>query len=268
MAISAHTLASGAGWQVSDFVCDSGPDDKAFEERHEAVSLAVVTAGSFRYRSARGTVLLGPGSVLLGNPGQCFECGHEHGIGDRCLCFAFAPDYYDAVLSGIPGARRPDFRTPSLPPSEGLTTLLAAAEAARDEGDGAALEEYGLRLAALASAAPGTRCTRPSPRDCRRIGEILRLIEAKADESLPVSTLATLAGMSPYHFLRTFRAVAGLTPHQYILRLRLHRAAVRLRRTDEAVSAIAFQAGFNDLSTFNRRFRRVTGVSPRQYRAG
>jgi AraC family transcriptional regulator len=74
--------------------------------------------------------------------------------------------------------------------------------------------------------------------------------------------------MSPYHFLRTFRHVVGMTPHQFVLRTRLHRAAVRLRRSDEAVSAIAFDAGFNDLSTFNRRFRRVIGVSPSAYRTG
>ena len=68
--------------------------------------------------------------------------------------------------------------------------------------------------------------------------------------------------MSPYHFLRTFRAVVGMTPHQYILHTRLHRAAVRLRRTADSISAIAFAAGFNDLSTFNRRFARIMGLSP------
>ena len=73
--------------------------------------------------------------------------------------------------------------------------------------------------------------------------------------------------MSPYHFLRTFRQVVGLTPHQFLLRTRLQRAAVRLRASDEPVSAIAFEAGFNDLSTFNRRFRRVTGLTPSAYRA-
>jgi len=73
--------------------------------------------------------------------------------------------------------------------------------------------------------------------------------------------------MSPYHFLRTFRQVVGMAPHQYVLRTRLQRAALRLRRSQDEISAIAFGAGFNDLSTFNRRFRRVMGVSPSLYRA-
>ena len=72
--------------------------------------------------------------------------------------------------------------------------------------------------------------------------------------------------MSPYHFLRTFRAVVGMTPHQYVLRPRLHRAALLLRRTTQPVAGIAFDCGFGDLSTFNRRFKRVMGASPSEYR--
>jgi AraC family transcriptional regulator len=52
-----------------------------------------------------------------------------------------------------------------------------------------------------------------------------------------------------------------------VLRTRLHRAAVQLARSDQPVAAIAFEAGFNDLSTFNRRFRRLLGSSPTAYRA-
>ena len=81
-----------------------------------------------------------------------------------------------------------------------------------------------------------------------------------------LAALAREAAMSPYHFLRVFRQVVGMTPHQYVLRMRMHHAAVRLRRSNEAVSTIAFDAGFNDLSTFNRRFRRIMGASPTAFR--
>ena len=68
--------------------------------------------------------------------------------------------------------------------------------------------------------------------------------------------------MSPYHFLRTFRRVVGMTPHQFILRTRLDDAAVQLRRSSRPVLDIALDAGFADLSTFNRRFRAIMGVTP------
>jgi AraC-like DNA-binding protein len=72
--------------------------------------------------------------------------------------------------------------------------------------------------------------------------------------------------MSRYHFLRTFRHVVGLTPHQFILRTRLHTAAVELRRSVRSILDIALDAGFADLSTFNRRFRATMGVTPGTYR--
>ncbi|WP_428493042.1 helix-turn-helix transcriptional regulator [Rhodopila sp.] len=74
--------------------------------------------------------------------------------------------------------------------------------------------------------------------------------------------------MTPYHFLRTFRRVVGMTPHQFVLRTRLQNAAVALRRSRRPVLEVALDAGFADLSTFNRRFRRVIGMTPRAYRSG
>ena len=107
----------------------------------------------------------------------------------------------------------------------------------------------------------------PGARDQKRVAETIRLIETEADRPISLEELAGAAATSRYHFLRIFRAVAGMTPYQYVLRTRLHRAAVRLRTTSEPVSAIALDAGFADLSTFNRRFRKVMGVNPSAYRA-
>ncbi len=270
---SAKLLASGPGWQVSDIVCLAGPADRPFEERHAAACIAAVTHGTFQYRSTHGAATLAPGAVLLGNEGTCFECGHEHAAGDRCIAFHFATAHLEKIATAVPGARRATFDLPRLPPLSALMPLLAAAEAARDDGDGAALAELAFRLpgAVVATLAESDRdARRPSARDERRITDALRHIEAKAnepdEEPLALAALARDAAMSPYHFLRVFQDVAGMTPHQYVLHTRLHRAAMRLRRTDEAISTIAFDAGFNDLSTFNRRFRRQIGVSPSHYR--
>jgi AraC-like DNA-binding protein len=270
MALTSRTLASGPGWSVSDVICTAGPHDRAYEEQHATVSIAAVTSGTFQYRTASGRAVLAPGGILLGNAGACFECGHEHGTGDRCLAFQLKPALLETILPEIPGARRMAFAVPRLPPLPELLPLLAAAEAARDAGAAAELEEIALRLAgAVAATLVGSswRAPAPSRRDERRISDALRRIEAQAEQPLALADLACAAGMSPYHFLRTFRRVVGMTPHQYLLRTRLHRAAVRLRASDAPISAIAFDAGFGDLSTFNRRFRRLMGCSPGVYRA-
>ena len=270
MALASRLLASGSGWRVADAVCSYGPHDRPYEEQHGAVCIAAVTAGTFRYRSTLGSAVLAPGALLLGNDRHCFECGHEHGVGDRCLSFQFTPEFLQGVVAAVPGARRLAFSVPRLPPHPALLPIVAAAEAAREDGDAAAFEELAVRLAGAVSAALAE--TKPSAhppgrRDEKRIAAALHRIEAQADEPLSLSDLAGAAAMSPYHFLRTFRAVVGMTPHQYVLHTRMHRAAVRLRRTSDGISAIAFTAGFGDLSTFNRRFRRIVGLSPSAYRA-
>jgi AraC-like DNA-binding protein len=73
--------------------------------------------------------------------------------------------------------------------------------------------------------------------------------------------------MSKYHFLRTFRHTVGLTPYQFLLGVRMRRAAVRLATSAAPVSAIAYETGFGDLSTFNARFRQTFGTSPTVFRS-
>jgi AraC family transcriptional regulator len=270
MAISAQILASGTGWSVRDVVCDHGPHDRAFTEKHAETAIAAVMEGSFQYRTQAGSAVLVPGALLLGNAGSCFECGHEHAQGDRCLAFHFTPAFFESVAAGVPGVRKARFSCASVPPASELIGVLAEAEAARDERDMAALEELATRFAGAVLTIDGegvTSVRRPSMRDERRITMAVRRIEAQADEHLGLSALAREAAMSPYHFLRTFRLVTGMTPHQYVLHTRLHRAARRLRASVDPVSMIAFEAGFNDLATFNRRFRRLIGMTPSAFRA-
>jgi AraC-like DNA-binding protein len=262
-------LAQGDGWRVIDAICRAGPEDKPFEEAHDFVCVAAVMDGTFNYRTRSGRAALAPGGVLLGESGACYQCGHEHGRGDRCLAFHFAPARFEAILTATPGARDIGFARANLPPLTALAPLMAEAEAARDDEDGHALHEIGLRLAgAVASllneALPARRFT---ARDHARVSDAVRRIERNAHEPLSLNDLAAEADMDPFAFLRAFKTIIGTTPHQFVLRTRMHRAAVRLRRSRDAVSEIAFDAGFGDLSTFNRRFKRVMGASPTSFRA-
>jgi AraC family transcriptional regulator len=265
MPMSMHPLASGPGWRVEDVVCSAGPHDRPFEEQHNLVCVAAVTQGSFEYRTPDGRATLVPGALMLGNPGACFECGHEHGVGDRCLSFHFDPGFFEDIVASVPQARRMTFTVPRLSPSEALLPVILAAEAADDD---LGFEEAALRVAAAAvTVESGTGEVARNPRHEGRVTEALRRIEAEPEEAVTLRQLACDAAMSPYHFLRTFCAVSGVTPYQFVLTQRLRRAALRLRRTADPVSAIAYDAGFNDLSTFNRRFRRIMGMTPGSWRA-
>ena len=97
---------------------------------------------------------------------------------------------------------------------------------------------------------------------------VVRLLDRQAQDEHTLIGLAGIARLSPYHFLRTFQSLTGTTPHQYLLRLRLRRAALRLRTEKARIVDIALESGFNDVTNFNRTFRAEFGVNPRAYRFG
>ena len=86
-------------------------------------------------------------------------------------------------------------------------------------------------------------------------------------EPLNVRALAAIAHVSEAHFIRTFRATFGETPHRYLQRRRVERAMFLLRATKRSVTDICLDVGFNSLGTFSRTFRAIVGESPSQYRA-
>jgi len=85
-------------------------------------------------------------------------------------------------------------------------------------------------------------------------------------EPLCIPRLARIAEVSEAHFIRTFRATFGETPHRYLQRRRVERAMFLLRVTDLSVTAICFDVGFNSLGTFSRIFPDVVGESPSAFR--
>ena len=86
-------------------------------------------------------------------------------------------------------------------------------------------------------------------------------------QPLDVAALARIAHVSEAHFIRTFRATFGETPHRYLQRRRVERAMFLLRESDRSVTEICLEVGFTSLGTFSRTFSRIVGESPSEYRA-
>lgn len=95
---------------------------------------------------------------------------------------------------------------------------------------------------------------------------MLRQLETHRDEPLQVARLARLAELSVAQLERQFQRVFQLSPGQMLARLRTD-AAMRLLRQPGAIAAVAHACGYADQSAFARQFRRLTGITPRQYRA-
>lgn len=106
----------------------------------------------------------------------------------------------------------------------------------------------------------------PAEVDDPRVAKALNVIHQSFHQKLRLSAVARQCGMSPEHLCRVFRASVGMTPWQYLLRLRLETARQILMRTNWRVREVARHVGFGDLRHFQRVFRRAYGVPPDTYR--
>src|SRR3954470_17522262 len=138
------------------------------------------------------------------------------------------------------------------------------------------------RLAPLAEAPPLRGLSRSRPARVRGVmATVTRAVEERNRrllrardamdrayaQPLDVPTLARIAHVSEAHFIRTFGATFGETPHRYLQRRRVERAMFLLRQTDRSVTEVCLDVGFTSLGTFSRTFHAIVGESPKEYRA-
>jgi len=100
----------------------------------------------------------------------------------------------------------------------------------------------------------------------RRLLRARDAMDRSYGDPLDIPALARIALVSEAHFIRTFRATFGETPHRYLQRRRVERAMFLLRTTDASVTDVCFDVGFASLGTFSRTFRAIVGRSPSEYR--
>jgi len=263
--VSARTIFDRGGLTVVEYRCEARLRERPSVERHTACSLSYVRSGSFGYRIRGASFELVPGSILLGAAGDEYACTHDHVCGDECLSVQLDPALADTL-----GARPAVWRLGSLPPAAGLAMLAERTIAAAAGADELAVDEQALlfasRFVELASGAASSPF-RATPRDRRRAVEAACWLDHHLHEAIDLAAAAGAARLSPFHFLRMFSGVVGVTPHQYVVRSRLRRAAALLAGTAHPITDIAYQVGFGDLSNLVRTFHRAAGVSPSGFRA-
>jgi AraC-like DNA-binding protein len=262
--MSSATLLQRPTMTVSDFRCSAVPGEKPFVELHRSHSISFVRKGSFGYHCRGRSHDLVAGSLLIGSPGAEFVCTHDHVCGDECLSFFFAPELVETI-----GERAEAWQVGATPPLAELMVLGELAQASADGQSDIGLDEVGhliaQRLVEVVSG-KGKNPAKVTARDRRRAVEAALWIDANSHREIELEDAARQAGVSPFHFLRLFSGVLGVTPHQYLLRSRLRHAARQLADDDKAVTDIAYDVGFNDLSNFVRTFHRAAGVSPLKFR--
>jgi AraC-like DNA-binding protein len=249
---------------VSDFRCTAEPGDKPFVEQYRCHSVSYVRKGSFGCQTRGQSFELVAGSILVGHPGDEFVCTHDHVCGDECLSFFLGPELVEAI-----GDRAEVWRIGAAPPLPELMVLGELAQAAADGRSDVGLDEVGQLFASRFVEVVSGRPREPKPataRDRRRAVETALWIDAHSHQQIDLDAAAAQADISPFHFLRLFSSVLGVTPHQYLVRSRLRHAARLLADDGISITDVAYDVGFGDLSNFVRTFHRAAGVSPRRFR--
>lgn len=262
--MSVTTLLRRDALSVLDYRCEAGPHDRPFVEVYSCHSLSYVRRGSFGCCSRGRSFELVAGAVLIGYPDDEYICTHEHHAGgDECLSFWFAPELIESL-----GSRPQAWRAGWVPPVAELMVLGELGQAIVEGRSNVGLDEVGMLLAARFVELRDRRkraLREPHARDRSRAVRTALWMHEHSHESIDLNASAREAGWSPYHFLRVFHRVLGVTPHQYLVRSRLRRAARLLAEQASSVTEVALEVGFNDLSNFVRTFQRAAGVPPGAY---
>lgn len=236
--------------------------------RHESYVVGVIEAGceTFRVRGVRHYAR--PGQIAFVNPLETHD-GEPHGAG-----YSYRMTYPDvgllrevaASLAGRDVGDTPYFPEPLVEDAPGAALFSAAHRAIENGSDALAGEEMLLRFYARCLARHARWPVAALGRESGPVALARQIVEERFDEDLSLAELSRLTGLPRHHLIRAFRAQSGLTPHAYLIDVRVRRARERLRR-GEAPGDVAAATGFCDQAHLTRAFKARHGVTPGAFRS-
>ena len=223
---------------------------------HDQYGIGVVDIGAQTSHSGRGPVQVQAGDLITVNPSEVHD-----GLPIAAAPRSWRMLYLDTGVIRTATAAQAEFCWPALTnPQQAarLRRLFDAVTGAADAISGLATESDLLILLHALQDHP-----RPE-RIPASVRAALQCLDDDPARAIPLTELANLSGTSRFHFLRSFAAATGLTPHAYQMQQRLHLAR-RLIATQTPLAEVAASAGFADQSHLTRLFRRNFGLTPKTY---
>ncbi|MCE5189177.1 MAG: AraC family transcriptional regulator [Eubacteriales bacterium] len=212
-----------------------------------------------RYKTA-------PGDLLLFNPGENHAC---EGAADQPLdyrCLNIAPDVMAKAAREIFGEDRLPVFTQSVVFHCELMGDLRELHAMILRGEKGVQKEEKFFFLLEQILREYAQVKAPSQPERRaEVQAVCNYLTAHLDETVSLDALASLAGLSKYHLLRSFTRETGITPYSYLETLRIDRAKALLKQ-GETPANVAQETGFSDQSHFSNTFKRLIGLTPGQYR--
>lgn len=250
---------------------------------HDFSELIIITAGGGRHWINGITYPVSAGDIFLiqGNTEHYFEKRHNLGMFNIMFDDSYLKEHLHSLrsLSGFnafflfePTYRRSHkFKSRLHITPEAMRPLMSDLQQMLDElkqnhpGSDLILLAKALEIFVFISR-EYSRNKNPMTRSLCRLGELISLLEKRYREHWTIRKISRIASMAPSTLLPVFRKVTGYSPIDYLLHVRLSKAAELLLKTEMQVSEIAQECGFSDSNYFSRQFKKCYSLSPRSYR--
>jgi AraC-like DNA-binding protein len=236
-----------------------------------------VRKGAIRAEYDGGRATLLAGSLFLAPPGSRLRT--REGALSIYASFCFGPSLVDAFASestmdrvvDILACPRPRFARLEGRDLEEAEAVFAFLEREASEARAGYLPIIRLKVMELVLLLGREGASGAPPPKGRvvpfKAEELQRLIEERYAERLSLDDLAAHFGLNPAYLSRAFRKESGSTIVEYVNKVRIRKSCLLLKKTESSILDIALSVGYNNLSHFNRFFRRSLGMSPREYRS-
>lgn len=256
---------------------------------HERLELTLPLDGPLRMRMGDRTVTTRPGDLLVVDNLKLHNYEDFPGFDTRVITLTFLPEFVY-----MPGSPSCDYASllPFYARTDGHVHLLRATDAAAAPVARALVEllrcyfgrgermhaQSGVKIAFLQILHHLMRRFEPAEvlrsefvqrrQQAARLARLFEFVRCNYAAPIRVAQAARLVHLSPPQFMKVFRKATGMTFVAFLTKVRLAQAQRLLRETDRTIAEIAASAGFSDQSYFDRRFKRIFGRTPRQYRDG
>jgi len=272
-----HTLYSSDFYRVVDFRCRCTSCRESKPEYGDSFCISFVRKGNFIFNVFRRHLDSYTGAVLVSKPEYERTITHTHAVPDECTIFEFNKDFYGRLKERYRGTGflwDNDWHSALVRTDAGMeylhyavAQLLLSRERSKLQIDQLVMQIIEAVLGAITEYKPDTRINgRLKQQHLTTMESAKEYITANFTRDLSLMEIANHCCVSPFHFSRLFKIFTNSTPHQFLLTIRLHHAAMLLRNTASPIADIAYQSGFNGVEHFTAAFGQKYKCSPARWR--
>jgi len=233
---------------------------------HSEMVVAVTESGGAIIKSRGAEAEARPDRLIVLNPGEVQSA--RMGLSRRWVyrCFYFGPQILEDICRALGLAPIPAFANSAIDDLGLIAGLRSLHRTLERQGEDCEIRELLIQTFArmLQHSTTVIRRLDAGPNDCSRFHKVSALVRAHRCEELRLDDLAAVVELNVFQLIRLFKRVVGLTPHAYLVQLRLDDARRHLQ-DGMPIAEAATAAGFYDQSALATHFRRSFGITPRQY---